>query len=76
MLLVNLMKNMFHDDILLLLLSQSSEKFFTTYSNFNKNQIDLLKSFEQVAQKAKLLLDTPQLCLNPYEQALASKLLK
>ena len=60
MLLINLMKNMFHDGILLLLLSQSPEKFFNTYSKFKKNQIDVVKSFEQAAQKAKLLLHTPE----------------
>jgi dihydrofolate reductase len=64
---------------------QIPEKIYKTYSNINRNQVDVVNSFDQAAQKAKLLMDTPSAMIesvfvfggvDPYEQALASKLVK
>lgn len=55
------------------------------YSNIDKIQVDIVNSFDQAAQTAKVLLDTPSAMIEsvfvfggvgPYEQALASKLVK
>lgn len=65
--------------------SQLPEILYNTYSNIDRNQVDVVNSFDQAAQKAKLLLDTPSSMIEsvfvfggvgPYEQALESKLVK
>jgi dihydrofolate reductase len=65
--------------------SQLPEILYNTYSNIDRNQVDVVNSFDQAAQKAKLLLDTPSPMIEsvfvfggvgPYEQALESKLVK
>jgi len=65
--------------------SQLPEILYNTYSNIDRNQVDVVNSFDQAAQKAKLLLDTSSSMIesvfvfggvSPYEQALESKLVK
>jgi dihydrofolate reductase len=65
--------------------SQLPETIYNTYSNIDRNLIDVVNSFDQAAHRAKLLLDTPSAMVesvfvfggvNPYEQALTSKLVK
>ncbi len=65
--------------------SQLPEILYNTYSNIDRNQVDVVNSFDQAAQKAKLLLDTSSAMIEsvfvfggvgPYEQALESKLVK
>ena len=61
---------------------QSSEDLYKTT---NRNQVDVVHSFDQAVQKAKSLLDTPSAMIesvfvfggvSPYEDALASNLVK
>jgi dihydrofolate reductase len=65
--------------------SQLPEIFYNNYSNIDRHQIDVVNSFDQAVQKAKILLDRPSAMIesvfvfggvSPYEQALASKLVK
>jgi dihydrofolate reductase len=64
---------------------QSPEIFYNSYSNLDRNHVDVVNSFDQAAQQAKFLLDTPNTMIesvfvfggvDPYEQALASKLVR
>jgi dihydrofolate reductase len=64
---------------------QSPEVLFNTYSNIDRNHVDVVNSFDQAAQKAKLLIDTPSAMIesafvfggvSPYEDAMASNLVK
>lgn len=64
---------------------QSPEIFYNNYSNIDKNQIDIVNSFDQAVEKAKLLIDIPNPMIEsvyvfggvgPYEDALASNLVK
>ncbi|CAF4740568.1 unnamed protein product [Rotaria sp. Silwood1] len=64
---------------------QSPEIFYNTYKEYDRNHIDVVNSFDQAAQQAKLLLDTPSAMIEsvfvfggavPYEQALESKLVQ
>lgn len=64
---------------------QSAEEFIEKHSNIDRNQINLVQSFDQAVQQAKYLLDTPSANIEsifvfggvaPYEDAMNSKLVK
>lgn len=65
--------------------SQSSEIFYNSYANFDNTRIDVVNCFDQAAERARLLLDTPSAMVEsvfvfggarPYEEALEAKLVK
>lgn len=65
--------------------SHSAESIHSAQADFDKNYIDVVKSFEEANQRAKLLLDTPNSMIEsvfvfggagPYEQALKMKVVQ
>jgi dihydrofolate reductase len=64
---------------------QSPEVFYESCSKIDRNQIDVVNSFDQAASRARELIETPSAMVesvfvfggvSPYEEALASKLVK
>jgi len=65
--------------------SQLPEIIYNAHPNIDRNQIDVVNSFDQAAHHARHLLDTPSAMIEsvyvfggvvPYEQALDAKLIK
>lgn len=64
---------------------QIPDILYNTYSIIDKKHVDIVDSFDQAAHRARILLDTPSAMIEsvfvfggvrPYEEALASKLVK